>query len=289
MFSLPRLDFIRTQTREVWRHNHRSIRRWAVRGYQLKVRAELLLHGHQQHRPLIIVGSARSGSNLLVDLLDSHPHITMKNEVLSPWTLTGLGAEYEEVSHSRAMAHLKRSIKHVRTPVSGVKILQHQAMYFNISLPRVEEVLPGTLFLLCYRRSLLEQYVSGLIAEQTGAWVSGEKARVENPRIRISLSDFREYCGAAKSLNMRFIRKELARLNWMPIAYEDFRDSPEHALEQSVFRPLGLKSYALKTSLRKQNRSRLQETIENFEELGEELEAPWAYQDYQRAAPRHDS
>jgi hypothetical protein len=140
----------------LWRVHNRSIRRLVIRGQLVKMRAEYLLRKNKPHQALIVIGSARCGSNLLVQLLDSHPQITMKNEVLSPWTITGLGAEYEDVSQTQAVRHLIRCIQHTKTEVSGVKLLQRQAKYFWLTPQVLSQKLPNAYFVLCYRRSLLE-------------------------------------------------------------------------------------------------------------------------------------
>lgn len=264
----------------LWRQHHQSVRRLVIRGQHLKMKAEFLLRQNRPHQALFVFGSARCGSNLLVQLLDSHPQITMKNEVLSPWTITGLGAEFEEVSQARAMRHVVCCILHTKTAVSGVKLLQRQAKYFWITPKALNDKLPQAFFVLCYRRSLIDQYVSGLVADKTGAWVSGERKRVERPTVHVEVASFRQYCEDVQSANTELVEREFLGLRWMPIAYEDLCAAPNEVLEERVFKPLQLASHQPRTVLRKQNDRPLSQIIENYSEVEESLRAPWAQQNF---------
>lgn len=65
--------------------------RWIVKKFAISVRVSYKALRHDQPAvPFLILGEARTGTNLLADLLRQHPDISVAGEILNPYNPEGL-------------------------------------------------------------------------------------------------------------------------------------------------------------------------------------------------------
>jgi hypothetical protein len=166
----------------------------------------------------IIFGQARSGSTLLVDLLNTHPDIHCDGEILhDPWK----GWQRRHI-----MPHLRRhpvpffilKAALCRHPAYGLKLFFDHCSDPGRVLPDL--VRRGWLILYVQRRDLFAQVISYVMARSTHYW--HRKSGQQHPSTTISIP-------AGKVLNNLTIfaaqeeqaRNILARIPHLEITYED--------------------------------------------------------------------
>jgi LPS sulfotransferase NodH len=144
--------------------NRRRVRDWAT--YPIGAVTPII----GTPRPAVVLTTGRSGSDLLISLLDSHPNIVCRGELLRamsrvpPWH-PGLRVDGEAV----IAAHEARAAgKDVR--VFGWKLLTTNLRWFPVQFPQPERFLEqrtrGGLLIVLRRRDYLAQALSWIDAEQ---------------------------------------------------------------------------------------------------------------------------
>lgn len=144
----------------------------------------------------VILNAARTGSNYLCALLDSHPEVLCHHEIFNPHVV-GV-ARHLQVSGFRLGTIEERE----RDPIAFLQRvwdtpLGHTAVGFKLCWRQHEiayrAVLADTSVrkIVLKRRNRVKTFVSLLRARQTGEWVvyDGDALRDERPRIRVEPSE----------------------------------------------------------------------------------------------------
>jgi LPS sulfotransferase NodH len=123
---------------------------------------------------LVVVAHPRSGSNSLVEILDSHPELTLLNEPFNEKYATWLPANPDYRSAVTDVTSLDRVVDGILADYSGFKVHSYQ---LDVELLAHLLRRPDLYVVFLRRRNLLEAAVSGLIAEQTGLWAAWDRDR----------------------------------------------------------------------------------------------------------------
>lgn len=149
------------------------------------------------NRSFVVLSSARSGSTLLTQLLNTHEGIVCREELLNREVLEGLQLKRAD---RRTIMNYILAMLLPRTnpclPYTGFKLFNEQLRYCNLQLQEVLRDLHSPPVIVLYRENLLETYVSLQIAFQNKKWYS--ERRVNNCSIRVDWDDFCEYAEREK-------------------------------------------------------------------------------------------
>jgi len=245
------------------------VRRALKHGEERLVRAGLA-PGHRDYRPFVVVSQARTGSNLLVSLLDSHPHIDARGELLQRLQGATVASRLSEIYGPKPR----------RIQAAGFKCFYYhplddpEAPIWS-QLRAVDQLHVVHLT----RRNVLRTVTSRGLAGLTGEWLerrpSPAGGAVEaKPRVRFT----------PEELTLAFEQNEA----WAAECAEGFRDHPMldvvyedlasgPAAIDKVVAFLGVGPHSLTTTLRRQNPEPLSELIDGFDELRQAFEGTrWA-------------
>src|SRR5205085_10957081 len=111
---------------------------------------------------------ARSGSNLLVDYLDGLPGVQSLSEILN-WR-TRIGPRREVPTHG-AIRHIRVSMQTLQSPLRGCKLFLSDLEDFRLTLEDLDGEFPDAKYIVLYRKSLAEQFVSLELARMTQQWI----------------------------------------------------------------------------------------------------------------------
>ncbi|MEX0874356.1 MAG: hypothetical protein WD646_13060 [Actinomycetota bacterium] len=215
--------------------------------------------------PFCIVTNGRSGSSLLVDLLDSQPRIWCDEELFSVW---------------RDMPRL-----YVRGRLHGARYRGYQAYGFKLNtLGLAEQFLStspkggpvrllrhlaadGFAFIHLRRRNLLRQAISALRAEEgrfhyrTSDEIPTKRLEIDVPTVLGLMTRFEVH-----DAGLATIYEAVPHATFW---YEDDLADPErqHATVEAVCKLLGLPVHPSSTELRKVGGSPLEQEVANFDEL----------------------
>lgn len=221
------------------------------------------LVGGRRYVRFIVMSRSRTGSNMLLSMLNSHPAIVAHGEVFGQLR----GRSVDRVLRAVYCRHLA-SIKAV-----GCKIFYYHPQ--DDSSGELWHRLQGTAGLKVIhltRRNRLRSLVSYRIAGQQGVWRVIGKGERQPPRsrpVRMTVDELRE--GFRKTAQWE---REYPRLFGaeavLEVAYEDLMAAPEREFAR-VTDFLGVGRRAPHVATRRQNPEPLSLLVENYQELKQAL------------------
>lgn len=218
-------------------------------------------------RRFLILTSGRSGSDLLVSLLDSHPQLMCESEVL----MARRAFPHQLVRSREALAGLRRARAY------GFKLTRDNILAQGIEEPAgFVRVLyeRGYRMVLLERRDLLQHAISYARAEQAGyvhhrrADLADFSATTVDPMAVVAfmyvLEDVAHFC-----------REALSEIPHIKLVYEDDLATPEHqqAATDRVCVFLGVQPVPVHSELVRVTPRATEDQLSNFEELAEVLAA----------------
>jgi LPS sulfotransferase NodH len=237
------------------------------------------LRAHTPYQPLFVLATHRSGSNLLIDYLNRLGGIACQTEVLcSSLRFAPLGRRY---STRRALRHLRLTLQSLAAPVRGCKLMLDQLDNSQLTVDDLERNFPGSKFVVLYRQSLAEQFLSLKTANVTKQWVllPGEKPRAA--KVHVERGELRFYCDRTKAAYRRLLETPGLAERAVLLSYEELTADPQHWLTQQICPLVGIQTAnQAQTFLRKQNTERLAARVENYREVEALLLSPHCQQHY---------
>ena len=215
--------------------------------------------GNNQYRRYIVLSRSRTGSNLLISLLNSHPHIHTEGEIFSKLS----GRNYKEVL---AMAFSKQPYY---VKAKGFKIFYYHPQDDSCGIWDELQSLDDLYVIHLKRRNILRTLLSRKIAGIQDVWSVRSDRHLNSCREQISVSF------TVDELNAGFKRTR----EWEKVGDNTFRNHPLLSVDyeelvndrMTAFRKvtefLGVQYTQPKTELKKQNNRSMREMITNYDEL----------------------
>lgn len=236
----------------------------AVRQFGNKVR--IVWHSRIRDRGpeqrLFIVTEPRSGSNLLLDLLEWHPDIDVKPEVLNHAAPHGLPRWLSQ--RAAGLEHIRQS-NCVAVRLGVCKLMLHQLRQRHITPAMLFEAFPGARFLVLYRKNLLRQYVSLQLMRMTGQHRLVHSETRRDVRFVFDPVDFERWVriqnGRFEAVLHADARPEGVR--WL--CYEALAEDPQ-GIATRLFEWLGLDALPVRPRSRKQGATDLVQSLLNPED-----------------------
>lgn len=226
---------------------------------------------------LFVVGAGRDGTNLLVDYLNSLPDVAVGGEVLNVNTYDGLP---EGVSRNGVLRHIRRSLHAQAAPVRGVKLHFAQLAGRGLSLAEVAGRFADARFLILYRQSMAEQFVSRARAAASGQWLLKDGQKPRDATVRIDAQELRDYCARNRGYYEGLTAQPWFVGRAVLFSYEQLAAAPQQVFDEMIFPLLDVPAQEIHTSLRKQNTRTLADVVENYDEVGELLESDACRHEY---------
>jgi LPS sulfotransferase NodH len=253
--------------------------------YQIGLAAHWRWQPHEVYRPVFVLATARSGSNLLVDYLRRLPSVECHSEVLC--TNEPLGISPRQANRQRAITHLRQSLHVLKAPVRGCKVMLNQFANCGLTLAAIEAAFPDARYLILYRQSLAEQFLSRESALLTDQWMLFDEQKRKQVRIPIDpvrlMSFAKETRAAYRAIFDHFLPPERSLI----LSYEQLTENPEAWLNHRIGPLLEVPAAAPQTILRKQNVLSIDQRVTNFHEVSSLLASPLCRQYY--ACPEQHS
>ena len=254
---------------------------------RLKHRLRLLQHWwfreHSPYQPFFIIATARSGSNLLVDYLNQVPGVQSLWEVLCHKVTEG--PFRCRLPPKRALRHIRYSLQTLNSYTRGCKLLLYQLANCKLTLGSLETAFTGARFVVLYRESLAEQFVSFRSAVETNQWAlySGQKSKRARPVIYPA--EFEQYCAGIRQRYEKVLAHPSLCERGTLLSYEELADDPARCLRERICPLLGVPAIEPRTTLCKQNPEPLADRVANYSEVATLLTDPLFRQKY--ALPRN--
>jgi LPS sulfotransferase NodH len=275
--SIPSTIRIRRPNRiSVWFSNLRLLGQ--QRAHQLGLAGRWWLLPQTPHRPVFALATHRSGSNLLLDYAGQLTGVECLSEVLC--TTLPYGISPKQSRPEFALRHIRRSLHALSAPLRACKLMLDQLTDCWLTLDSLNAAFPDAAYLILYRQSLAEQFLSRESAKATDQWFLVDGQQRKQSRVRIDPVRLRTYCDT-----IRNEYREIFDCAWLPersvlLSYEELIANPEQCFAEQICPLLGVPPGPLTTNLRKQNTLPVEERVSNYREVAALLASPLCRQYY---------
>lgn len=230
-----------------------------------------ILNQQQGYSKFIIVSHARSGSNLLLNSLNSHPNIIAEHEIFAAHNRQ-IGENFHPILNN-LFGERPETAKAV-----GCKIF-----YYHLNRDEWQQIsqIPGLKVIHLKRKNRLKMIVSMKVAFKTSQWgITDESERIDATQKQVYLdydflcNKFEDIESSEKTTEKLFKPAQIAN-----VCYQDLVNQHENTLS-SLFDFLDLPAFAVSTEKiehKKQNPEPLSQLIQNYDELKAKFaNTPWA-------------
>ena len=198
---------------------------------------------------------------MLGDYLNSHPVVKCEFEILNQGAITHLGVVRSE---REVRFYLGTLLKAIHGKIKCGKIHLPHFDDFGITIDHLLRWFPQARFIIHYRGSLLDQFVSLKLAEATGRWIATCPEDETNQVISIDVAELLAFAQTTKNRYKKLAHHPPLRERHLTISYEELASDAGRIFETKTWPFLGIPPFPLKTLLRKQNRRSARESVSNF-------------------------
>jgi len=245
----------------------RTIKRW---GTYLRTRFRALRSPQPKTR-FLILGEARTGTNLLASYLRSHPDVGVCGEILNPTDPSGIRLRLRTTR--AVIRHIEVSLRSLGLTCCGAQTHIYHFILHRLPIDTLCTAMPDLKFLVIYRKSLAEQYVSWKLAKTTGKWVGTSDESIYRDRVVVDPNEFMSYCANLRQRYELLTESVQLRSRAISFCYEQLTAEPQSVCEKLIFPFLGLPKVSVYTKLKKQNTRALSEVVVNYQEVKDLLES----------------
>lgn len=231
----------------------------------------------------VIVSTPRTGTNLVIEMLNSHPDCFSGYEIFSdthvakrhvPWYLPDCQDEPQlcDLRLSDPLAFLRRLEE--QTFAKGYQAVGFKLMYWEgerFPVVRDHVAADEEIHIIhVKRRNLLRRYLSYRMAERTGQWWAATGEEVLRTDIRLTLAEILADIAMVRS-QQREYEQLLVGHPTLELYYEDL-EQDLMGTARSLWRFLDLRPWeTLNITSRKTGARSLEATLENYGELKDEV------------------
>jgi LPS sulfotransferase NodH len=233
--------------------------------HQANLKAHWWLQSPTSYRALFVVATKRSGSNLLIDYLNRFRGVQCLEEILNRTLPEGL-PRWQATTRS-ALAHIRLSLDTLKAPVRGCKLMLNQLDECRLDLARLNAAFPEARYIILYRESLAEQFLSLEAAKATNQWKLTAEQDRKLVQIRVNPRELRDFCHRTAEMYRRVVEQDWLRQRGVLLSYEQLVSAPEDCLHEAICPLLDVEPATLSTSLRKQNTLCPAERVVNYEQV----------------------
>jgi LPS sulfotransferase NodH len=213
-----------------------------------------------EQRRFLIFGRGRSGSTLLVSLLNAHPKIACLGELM-------------RFRLRFPRSYIGRELSRTRKPIAGFKLLSYQLRTVHgepEGSPYLRQLAEaGWDIIYLKRRDLFRQALSNIYARKRGAFHSTDRKAQWTPAVHVAPRELFEWMRGSEKLG-RYEASVLEGVPHLSLCYEDHLQTPEaqSATLHAVETRFGVATASPPApTLRPVTPSRLERFVVNIEEL----------------------
>ena len=215
----------------------------------------------------VILGQGRSGSTLLVDLLNCHPEVTCDHEIFRSglWRSSWRALTLILLREFPSLYYNYRRLS-AQNKVYGFKLFNYQVNDLNGTIKKLYET--GWKILWIHREDIVEQSLSFMLGSMTQKWHRRNREELPLHQYHIDLLELASLMYNIKLRNER-IQESLAGIEYYKIQYEsDLMNSDQwQKTADSLFEHLHLESCRVRSTSLKVDPRPWEEKIANYDQV----------------------
>ena len=254
--------------------------------HTLVVNPALYLRAYSHPKPtrhLIIYAFPRTGSNLLLSLLNSRDDILVYGEPFHKTRKPIYGTcSYLYRKHLQFLFRSRDTRwylnpflekEHADYPIVGGKFFQEQLSQCNISLTQFHDDLSNPAYIFLYRQDLVQVYISILLAERSKEYVRTKSPITDLEKIDVDMHELEAFCMRRYREIRDFYAAVRAVQEPLLLHYEALISDQEAVFRDQICPFLQIPYQQVQSSLQKQNPLGL-EVCSNYDEVRSFYEHP---------------
>jgi len=216
------------------------------------------IFGNKKYRKFVVITRSRTGSNLFMSLLSSHPNINAHGEIFSE-----LHNQSCQKIWRNTFVNKHRWIKYV-----GFKIFYHHPLdSIDKNVWQYLEQDNSIKIIHLKRENILRAHISDLIAQKTNKWTKDDlqNTSIENRKINVNIDECLNMFDKVK----RWEKKTYECFQnhpYIELTYEELTSNLEYEMSE-IFNFLKIKNKNVYSKLKKQNPEKTEELVLNFKDL----------------------
>ncbi len=247
--------------------SHHVVLKWRRALHQAHLLMSWWLRSHVPYQPLFVIASARSGSTLLMDYISRVPGLQSYCEVLC--NLVPEGPRKSRLPAQQALLHIRRSLQALQAPIRGCKLLIHQFENCGLTIDALDSTFPSAKYIVLYRESLAEQFVSFETATATKQWILLDAQESKHAQVVLDPKKFAEFCQKTRLAYDDLLAHPAIRNRGIVLSYERLVTDPASCLRDSICPLLDAPPVTPKTLLLKQNSGPLANRVANYADVAD--------------------
>lgn len=246
-----------------------------IKPFLRKVKSNILkrynqLYGNRDYQKFLIITRSRTGSNFLVDLLNSHPKIRSEGELFRKF-----GRKTSREMWDTAFSRKNNNIKYFGFKIFYYHPLDSDDKEFWEYIKEDKNIR----IIHLVRKNMLRTVVSRQIALKTSVWTNKKNKRSINPEEKSVVLNI-EHClnefTKTKKSETEF-RAEFKRDFMFELSYEDLIESTQEKMDE-VFDFFNLEHVDVFSNYYKQNKESVDDLVVNYDDVKSEIEkTEWSY------------
>jgi LPS sulfotransferase NodH len=230
----------------------------------------------RQIRPFFVLFTQRSGSQLLASYLNCLPGVVCLQEILHSHQVWGLPGTLRP--RPVVVRHIRHSLNVGGAAHAGARIALDHLARRGLTPRELGDEFRTARFIVLYRRRLIDQYLSHVLAAKTDRWaLTRRDAAAGAPpavRIRVDRAAFVRYAGAMGRAYRAVLQDDTVRRRAVLLAYEELVADPQAVVDARLAPFLGVPSRRVHTFYEKQGTRPPAEVVDNFAEVRDLWEDP---------------
>jgi LPS sulfotransferase NodH len=181
---------------------------------------------------------------------------------------------------AKALRHIRYSLQTLDAPARGCKLMLYQLARCGLTLDSLEAAFSEPKYIVLYRQSLAEQYVSLQAAMTTNQWAVFGGEQPKQTLIKIDPEEFRRYSERIQQGYRELLTHRAIAERGILLSYEELTQNPAGWLRHGICPHLGVPAAEPTSVLRKQSSKPLAERVANYSAVAALLNGPLGRQHY---------
>jgi hypothetical protein len=187
--------------------------------------------------------------------------VTCEFEILNQGEIPRLQAMRSEQD---VQFYLGTLFKAIRGQIKCGKIHFSHFDRLGITADHLLRWFPRARFIILYRVSLLDQFVSLKLAQMTGLWFAKHSEDETDREISVDVAELIAFARTTRNRYAQLALHPTLRGRQLTISYEELASDAEAAFRTKIWPFLGIPPFPVMTRFHKQNRRSARECVSNF-------------------------
>jgi hypothetical protein len=206
-----------------------KVAKFIIFSLKIRFRCNSLLQSYFpkiKNKKILLLSEGRTGSTLLLEMLSKFPKSKMHLEPLAHASVLSR-ISWHDPSPNKALNYLKTILTNPLFNIVGSKIHIGNLKHHYIGYRRLQNTFPDAYWIILYRKSLLDQYISSIKGLASNQWhrTNTQAASTGYAKVYIKPDELASFCDLIKSYYRELLDSPIKSSNTIIIDYESLTNN----------------------------------------------------------------